>query len=52
METTITPNAPQSTGTEQNAVQNLEARIAAKMTAMREQTERNLIRQQIGRAHV
>ena len=46
METTITPNAPQSTGTEQNAVQNLEAQIAAKMTAMREQTERNLIRQQ------
>jgi len=43
METTITPNAPQSTGTEQNAVPSLDS-IAAKMTAMRENTLRNQIR--------
>ena len=42
METTITPNAPQSTGTEQSAVPSLDS-IAAKMTAMREQTLRNQI---------
>jgi hypothetical protein len=43
METTITPNAPQSTGTEQSAVPSLDF-IAAKMTAMREGTQRNQIR--------
>jgi hypothetical protein len=43
METTITPNAPQSTGTEQSAVPSLDS-IAAKMTAMRETTLRNQIR--------
>jgi len=43
METTITPNAPQSTGTEQSAVPSLDS-IAAKMTAMRETTMRNQIR--------
>ena len=43
METTITPNAPQSTGTEQSAVPSLDS-IAAKMTAMREGTQRNQIR--------
>ena len=43
METTITPNAPQSTGTEQSAVPSLDS-IAAKMTAMRESTMRNQIR--------
>ena len=43
METTITPNAPQSTGTEQSAVPSLDS-IAAKMTAMRENTLRNQIR--------
>ena len=43
METTITPNAPQSTGTEQSAVPSLDS-IAAKMTAMREGTMRNQIR--------
>ena len=42
--TTSTPNAD-SAATTQNAVPSLDA-IAAKMTAMREQTERNLIRQQ------
>ena len=43
METTITPNAPQSTGTEQNAVPSLDS-IAAKMTAMKQETLRNQIR--------
>lgn len=42
METTITPNAP-SAGTEQSAVPSLDS-IAAKMTAMRETTQRNQIR--------
>ena len=42
--TTNTPNAD-SAANVQNAVPSLDA-IAAKMTAMREQTERNLIRQQ------
>jgi hypothetical protein len=42
METTITPNAP-SAGTEQSAVPSLDS-IAAKMTAMREGTQRNQIR--------
>jgi Tfp pilus assembly protein PilE len=37
METTITPNAPSSTGSEQSAVPSLDS-IAAKMTAMRNQT--------------
>jgi len=45
METTITPNAPVSTGTEQNTVPSMDS-IAAKMTAMREHTLRNQIRQQ------
>jgi hypothetical protein len=44
METTISPNAPMSTATEQSAVS--DAGIAAKMTAMREGTQRNLLRQQ------
>ena len=44
METTISPNAPQSTVTEQSAVS--DASIASKMAAMRENTERNLLRQQ------
>ena len=43
METTITPNAPQSTGTEQSAVPSLDS-IAAKMTAMKQETLRNQIR--------
>jgi len=43
METTITPNAPMSTGTEQNAVPSLDS-IAAKMTAMKAETLRNQIR--------
>jgi hypothetical protein len=46
METTITPNAPVSTGNDQSAVPSLDSQIAAKMTAMREQTLRNQIRQQ------
>ena len=46
METTITPNAPASAGNDQSAVQSLDTQIAAKMTAMREQTQRNLLRQQ------
>jgi hypothetical protein len=37
METTISPNAPVSTATEQSAVPSLDAQIAAKMTAMRNQ---------------
>lgn len=45
METTISPNAPVSAATEQSAVPSMES-IAAKMTAMREQTLRNQIRQQ------
>jgi hypothetical protein len=45
METTITPNAPQSTGTEQSAVPSMDS-IAAKMTLMRESTLRNQLRQQ------
>ena len=45
METTISPNAPISTATESTAVTS-DASIAAKMTAMRENTQRNLIRQQ------
>jgi hypothetical protein len=45
METTITPNAPTSTATEQSAVTS-DASIAAKMTAMRNETLRNQIRQQ------
>jgi hypothetical protein len=43
MTETITPNAPQSTGTESSAVPSLDS-IAAKMTAMRETTLRNQIR--------
>ena len=43
MTDTITPNAPQSTGNEQSAVPSLDS-IAAKMTAMRENTQRNQIR--------
>lgn len=45
METTISPNAPQSAATEQSAVPSMDS-IAAKMTAMREQTLRNQLRQQ------
>jgi len=46
METTISPNQPQApAATNQSAVPSLDS-IAAKMTAMREHTERNLIRQQ------
>jgi len=46
METTISPNQVQApAATEQSAVPSLDS-IAAKMTAMREQTERNLLRQQ------
>jgi hypothetical protein len=45
METTITPNAPVSTGNDQSAVPSLDS-IAAKMTAMRENTQRNQLRQQ------
>ena len=41
----ITPNAPQGTATESSAVTS-DASIAAKMAAMRENTERNLLRQQ------
>jgi hypothetical protein len=43
MDTTISPNAPTSTATEQTAVASLDS-IAAKMTAMRENTLRNQIR--------
>lgn len=43
METTISPNAPQGTATEQSAVPSLES-IAQKMTVMREQTLRNQLR--------
>ena len=45
METTISPNATPSAATEQSAVPSMDS-IAAKMTAMREQTLRNQIRQQ------
>lgn len=46
METTISPNQPQvPAATDQSAVPSLDS-IAAKMTAMRENTQRNLIRQQ------
>lgn len=41
----ISPNAPQGAATEQSAVIS-DASIAAKMAAMREHTERNLLRQQ------
>jgi hypothetical protein len=43
METTITPNAPVSTGNEQSAVPSLDQVIADKMTAMRQQSQRNQI---------
>jgi len=43
--TTVSPNAPVSAATEQSAVPSLDS-IAAKMAAMRERTERNLLRQQ------
>jgi len=43
MTETITPNAPQSTGTESSAVPSLDS-IAAKMTAMKNETLRNQIR--------
>lgn len=45
MTETITPNAPVSTGNDQSAVPSMDS-IAAKMTAMREQTLRNQLRQQ------
>lgn len=45
METTISPNTDTGAVTNQSAVPSLDS-IAAKMTAMREHTERNLIRQQ------
>jgi len=46
METTISPNQPTApAATDQSAVPSLDS-IAAKMTAMRENTQRNLIRQQ------
>ena len=45
MTDTITPNAPVSTGNDQSAVPSMDS-IAAKMTAMREQTMRNQLRQQ------
>lgn len=45
METTISPNTDTGAATNQSAVPSLDS-IAAKMTAMREQTERNLLRQQ------
>jgi len=45
METTISPNTDSGAVTNQSAVPSLDS-IAAKMTAMREHTERNLIRQQ------
>ena len=41
----ISPNSTPAAATEQNAVPSLDS-IAAKMTAMRENTQRNLIRQQ------
>jgi hypothetical protein len=49
METTISPNSPQAAVTEQNAAPSMDS-IAAKMTAMREQTLRNQIRQQTEQA--
>jgi hypothetical protein len=45
METTISPNTDTGAATDQSAVPSLDS-IAAKMTAMRENTQRNLIRQQ------
>lgn len=42
-EATISPNATESKATDQSAVPSLES-IASKMTAMREQTQRNLLR--------
>lgn len=45
METTISPNTDTSAVTDQSAVPSLDS-IASKMTAMRENTQRNLIRQQ------
>jgi hypothetical protein len=45
METTISPNTDAGAVTNQSAVPSLDS-IASKMAAMREQTERNLIRQQ------
>ena len=46
METTISPNQPTApAATDQSAVPSLDS-IAAKMTAMRENTQRNLVRQQ------
>jgi hypothetical protein len=46
METTqVSPNSPQAAVADTSAVPSLDS-IAAKMTAMREQTERNLLRQQ------
>jgi hypothetical protein len=42
-ETLATPNAPESTDSANNAVPSIDS-IAAKMTAMRQQTERNLMR--------
>jgi hypothetical protein len=45
METTISPNTDTGAVANQSAVPSMDS-IAAKMTAMREQTERNLIRQQ------
>ncbi len=49
METTISPNSPQAAVTEQNAAPSMDS-IAAKMTAMREQTLRNQLRQQTEQA--
>jgi len=46
MTTEVSPNAIPSTVTESSAIPSLDAQIAAKMTAMREGTQRNLIRQQ------
>ena len=43
MQTTISPNAPEGAATEQSAVPSLDS-IAQKMTAMRETTQRNLLR--------
>ena len=45
METTISPNTDAGAVANQSAVPSMDS-IAAKMTAMREQTERNLLRQQ------
>jgi len=45
MTTSVSPNTTNSAATDQSAVPSMES-IAAKMTAMRDQTQRNLIRQQ------